>query len=194
MSGDDEFHDLVDRVRAGDEEAASAFVGRFGPELARTVRVRFAEPLLQSSVDTADICQSVLMDFFVRVRLGQYEFAAPQDLVRLLATMARHKLLNRARRAKRVHTVGGSDGFDPLATAAYAGESPSAVATAAELLEKAAGLLDADELKLAALRRAGKDWAEVAAVTGDTPEAARKRLARAADRVIERLGLRPEAS
>ena len=45
---------------------------------------------------------------------------------------------------------------------------------------------------LAEHRRAGRDWAAIASLTGDTPEAARKRLARAADRVCGQLGLRPE--
>lgn len=190
---DEGFEDLIRRVRLADEAAAAELVERFGPELRRVVRVRFAEPLLQSVVDSGDICQSVLLDFFVRARLGQYEFASPRDLARLLSTMARHKLLNHARRARAARVVRAGTGGDPLAGLPAGGESPSDAATAADLIERAASLLTQDEHRLAALRRAGRDWAEVAAATGDTPEAARKRLARAAERVLTQLGLRPEA-
>src|SRR4051812_41695982 len=99
MPVDAAFAGLLARVRAGDTDACRQLVEQYEPELRRVIRIRLCEPLLRSNVDTADICQSVLMDFFARVQLGQYEFSSPQDLVRLLLTMARHKLLNHARRA-----------------------------------------------------------------------------------------------
>ena len=45
-----------------------------------------------------DICQSVMGSFFYRAALGQYELEKPDDLVRLLVTMARNKLADQARR------------------------------------------------------------------------------------------------
>lgn len=188
---DAEFVALLAQVRHGDEPACGQFVARFGPELARVVRVRLVEPLLQAAVDTADICQSVLLDFFVRVRLGQYELAAPNDLVRLLTTMARHKLLNHVRRVRTGRVVRADD---QLALMPANDETPSATVMVADLIEKAAHLLTAEERQLAELRRAGQEWAAIAQVTGDSPESARKRLARALDRVCLQLGLRPEGA
>ena len=42
-----------------------------------------------------DIFQSVFRSFFVRTAAGQYDPADPAQLVRLLVTLARHKLASR---------------------------------------------------------------------------------------------------
>ena len=195
MVRDDVFDALLVRVRAGDETACNELVSQYGPEIRRVVRIRLREPLLRSTIDTTDILQSVLMDFFARVKLGQYEFDSPRDLVRLLMTMARHKLLNHARHArieKRTAPVGMGETGQWLGQVPDRAESPSAAIVGEELIEMARHLLTEEERVIAEHRRAGRDWNEIANLTGDTPEAARKRLARAIDRVFEILGLRPE--
>jgi RNA polymerase sigma factor (sigma-70 family) len=192
MADSGDFAELLQRVRAGDDTACAELMDKYGPELRRMVRVRLAEPLLQSTVDSADICQSVLLNFFVRVRLGAFEFDSPRDLLRLLTTMARHKLLNHVRRARTERVAGQPGSADWLATVPGRGESPSEAIATADLITRAGQLLTPAERVLAEHRRAGRDWAEIARLTGDTPEAARKRLGRAADRIVEQLGLQPE--
>src|SRR5262245_6285168 len=49
-------------------------------------------------LESSDICQSVLGSFFVRINLGQYSLNTPEQLVNLLATMARSKLAGQLRR------------------------------------------------------------------------------------------------
>jgi RNA polymerase sigma factor (sigma-70 family) len=193
----EEFADLLQRVRAGDEQACARLVEEFGPELRRVVRIRLAEPLLQSTLDTSDVCQSVLLDLFLRLRLGQYDFASPRDLVRLLVTMARHKLINHVRRARyerRAPQADAGRAGDQLTQVPDGGESPSTLVAGNELLQRARALLSAEEAALAEHRRAGRGWDEIARLTGDSPEAARKRLARAIDRVVQQLGLQAEPS
>ncbi len=46
-----------------------------------------------------------------------------------------------------------------------------------------------EERQLAEERADGLDWSQIAAKRGDSPEALRKRLARAIDRISEELGL-----
>ena len=99
MSGDDSFAQLLSRVRAGDAEAAEELVRRYEPTLRRMVHVRLVSDRLRRLFDAEDICQSVLASFFVRAALGQFELATPEDLLKLLATMARNKVVNKARRA-----------------------------------------------------------------------------------------------
>jgi len=98
MTPDDSFHDLVRRVQGGDEPAAAELVRRFGPALRRAVRTRLTDPELRRLLDSMDICQSVLASFFVRTAAGQFDLDGPEDLVKLLATMARNKLAGQARR------------------------------------------------------------------------------------------------
>ena len=92
------FVDLLERVRSGDQEAATLLVHQFEPELRRTVRVRLTDPRLRRFVDSADICQSVLANFFIRVRIGEFDLRQPDQLLHLLLTMARNKVLDKARR------------------------------------------------------------------------------------------------
>ena len=55
---------------------------------------------LRRSVDSIDICQSVLASFFVRAALCQYQIESPAQLVKLLVSMARNKLTDQMRHAR----------------------------------------------------------------------------------------------
>jgi DNA-binding CsgD family transcriptional regulator len=63
------------------------------------------------------------------------------------------------------------------------------VAAGRELLSAFRQRLTEEERQLADLRGQGYDWAEIAARVGGTPQARRKQLTRAADRVAQQLGL-----
>src|SRR5262249_62384788 len=92
----------------------------------------------------------------------------------------------RAARRDRGRVVGATAGRRDVA----AGEvSPSREVAARELLEEARRLLSPDERALLERREQGDDWAAIAAELGGSPDALRVRLARAVDRVAERLGL-----
>ncbi|MHC5539816.1 RNA polymerase sigma factor, partial [Singulisphaera rosea] len=96
MSDTETFQDLIGRVRAGEDTAAAELVRRFEPMVRRAARVRLADPRLGRVLDSMDICQSVMASFFVRAAMGQYELDTPDQLMRLLATMAKNKLANQA--------------------------------------------------------------------------------------------------
>ena len=107
MTPDHSFHDLVRRVRSGDDAAAAELVRHYGPALRRAVRARLTDRNLRRLLDSMDICQSVLASFFVRAAAGQYDLNAPGRLVRLLAAMARHKLLRQVGRLRADRRGGG---------------------------------------------------------------------------------------
>ena len=67
--------------------------------------------------------------------------------------------------------------------------SPSQEVSARELLQQFRNHLTPDEKQLAELRVLGYEWSEIAAQLGGSPEALRKRLARAVQRVARQLGL-----
>src|SRR5436190_14561840 len=92
------FTALIGRVRAGDPEAAAELVRQYEPQIRRIIRLRLTDPRLNRVLDSMDICQSVLANFFVRAAAGQFELDQPEQLLKLLATMARNKLLNQAKR------------------------------------------------------------------------------------------------
>jgi RNA polymerase sigma-70 factor (ECF subfamily) len=190
MESETSFRALLRRVRAGDAEAAAELVRQFEPAVRRAVRLRLTDPSfcrLQRVLDSVDICQSVLGNFFVRAALGQFDLETPRDLLGLLVTMAHNKLVDQARkRSNRLPVVGG--GLLPD-TVVDATAPPGDIVAGQELLQKFLGRLSAEERRLADLRAAGLSWSDVAAQTGLTPEAARKQLERAIRRVERDLGL-----
>jgi ECF sigma factor len=98
MSDDTAFAGFVRRIRAGDEQAARELVERYEPVIRREVKMRLRDPRLYRRLDWADICQSVLASFFVRAASGQYDLSQPDQLLRLLVVMTRHKLSKQERR------------------------------------------------------------------------------------------------
>ena len=191
MSEHGKFVDLVRRIRAGDELAAAELVRQYEPTIRRAVRFRLVDGRLGALLDSMDVCQSVLASFFVRAAAGAYELDRPEDLLRLLVTMARNKLASQARRQRadrrdlRRHAAGAPD---PGQLAA-ADASPSRAVAAAELLHEARRRLTTEERQLAEWRQQGRAWDDIAAELGASPVALRKKLSRALDRVSRELGL-----
>jgi hypothetical protein len=85
MSVDPSFHDLIRRVRARDEQAAEELLRRYEPVVRVAVRVRLTDPNLRRWLDSMDICQSIFLNFFVRVASGQLQLETPSILRPLLA-------------------------------------------------------------------------------------------------------------
>jgi RNA polymerase sigma factor (sigma-70 family) len=191
MSDSNPFHDLIRRVRAGDQQAATELVRRYEPAICRAVRVRLVDTRLQRLFDSMDICQSVLGSFFVRAALGEYELDQPEQLLKLLVRMARNKLADAAKKqgaACRDRRRDTTDSVDTKNCACPSG-SPSQEVAGRELLERFRERLSADERQLADKRASGRAWGDIAAEHGSTTEALRKQLARAVDRVAHQLGL-----
>jgi RNA polymerase sigma-70 factor (ECF subfamily) len=190
MSEAQAFRDLIQRVRGGDEDAATEIVQRYESTIRMAIRVRLDQSDLRRLLDSMDICQSVLANFFVRAASGQFELETPEQLVKLLVTMARNKLINHAnqqRAARRDYRR--REGSPEDKQVAGAGPSPSRVATYRELLDVVRSRLSEEERQLADLRGQGLSWAEIAAQLGENADALRFRLNRALDRVAQDLRL-----
>jgi RNA polymerase sigma-70 factor (ECF subfamily) len=191
MAEPDPFHDLIQRVRAGDQQAAAELVRRYEPAIRRAVRIRTVDRRLQTLFDSMDICQSVLGSFFVRVALGEYELGNAEQLLKLLMRMARNKAADAAKKERaacrdyrRAESLGTRD-------FARSDSSPSEVVAGRELLEEVRRRLTPDERQLAEQRTLGRSWAEIAVEHGSNADALRIRLARAMDRITRELGIEP---
>jgi RNA polymerase sigma-70 factor (ECF subfamily) len=191
MSEASDFEDLIRRVRAGDEAAAAELVRRYEPAIRRAVRIRLADTRLARAFDSMDVCQSVLASFFVRAALGQYELNTPDQLLKLLATMVRHKLADQVdrERAECRDNRRVEEGSAETREVVSAASSPSRQVAARELLQEVQRRLSPEERQLVEMRNQGLDWAAIAARLGGSPGALRKRLARATERLAQELGL-----
>jgi RNA polymerase sigma-70 factor (ECF subfamily) len=183
------FADFVRRVRAGDPDAAVELVRQYEPAMRRAVRIHLEAAGLRRLFDSQDVCQSVFGSFFVRAALGQYDLDRPQQLLALLTAIARNKSIDQARRhapERRVHSHQALPETDALPAA---GPSPSQAVAFDEMLRQFRERLNPAERYLADQRAAGRAWDELAAELGVGPEALRKQLARAIDRVAGALGV-----
>ena len=191
MAEPSEFEDLIRRVRDRDEVAATELVRRYEGAIRRVSRIHMRDARLRRTLDSMDICQSVLASFFVRAALGQYELRTPEQLLRLLASIARNKVTNQANRQiaqRRDHRRDIAIGDDAGQLPGRASD-PSEQASAKELLQKVRDQLDPEECHLAEQRALGRGWTELAEELGSTAQALRKKLSRAVDRVLSELGL-----
>jgi RNA polymerase sigma factor (sigma-70 family) len=184
---------LLRRVRAGDQEAAAALTRQVEPELRKAVRLRLAGLRLERFLDPTDVCQSVLTSLFSGIAAGRFALDEPKQLLKLLATMARNQVRDearkhRARRRDRRRTEDAS-AEHCLAGVLDAGPTPSKIVGGQELVQEIYRRLSPGERYLAEQRVLGRTWAALGAELNESPEALRKRLARAVREVSRQLGL-----
>jgi RNA polymerase sigma-70 factor (ECF subfamily) len=191
MDGLVSFRELLERARAGDADAIGELVRTYEPAIRRAVRLRMLDERLRRTCDSVDVCQSVLGSFFVRAALGEYELNTPDDLVRLLVSMARNKMADQTRKAQAACRDFRRIEAGEVVWAEVPGTSatPSAEVAYAELLREFNRRLTDEERVLAEQRRQGRAWVDLAVERGTTPDALRKQLNRAAERVAGELGL-----
>lgn len=185
----DGFLGLIRRVRQGEELASEELVRTYGDQIRRIVRVRIGHSHLRRVVDSEDICQSVMANFLLRATAGEFELETPDQLFKLLVTMARNKLTNKfeyyqaARRDGRRNEAAGIS----LRETPGDQETPSVILVRDELVKRIRSLLTEEERELLDRRTAGESWPEIAAAMGDSAERLRKRLERATQRVANQL-------
>ncbi|MEI8382352.1 MAG: sigma-70 family RNA polymerase sigma factor [Planctomycetota bacterium] len=180
------------QIERGDESAAAELVRMYLPEIRRAVRVRLTDPRLRRVLDSADVCQSVFANFFLRVSLGEYDLDHPEDLAALLIAMARNKLLDQVRRLqsqKRDQRRMVVDGDQAMQGVVDSGDTPSRVVADRDLMAEVRRRMSAEEQQLADLRAAGLDWNEIAQQLNGNADSLRKKLTRAVDRITQELGL-----
>jgi RNA polymerase sigma-70 factor (ECF subfamily) len=92
----DDFHELMDHVLMGSEEAAQELVELYGPAVLRAVRRRL-NSRLRSKFDSDDFVQDVWASFFADPpRMNT--FRSPDDLAGFLAVLARNKVVDVVRK------------------------------------------------------------------------------------------------
>ena len=194
MAADLSFVEFIQRIRAGDAQAAADLVKKYEAVIRMEVRAQLTDSRLRRLFDSMDICQSVLGSFLIRAAAGQYEMEEPRQLVGLLVAMTRNKVAFQARKQRaqrRDHRR--NEGIQPEAMEHPGREqSPSQIVGGKELLEEFRKRLNEEERRLAELRAENKPWEEIAGLMGGTAQARRKQLERAVSRVAQELKIEEE--
>jgi RNA polymerase sigma factor (sigma-70 family) len=180
-----DFTDFLRRIRAGDNAAAIELVRRYEPLIRREIRMRIGDDRLNRAFDSADVSQSVFASFFSRAASGEYELEHPEQLARLLVSMARNRLVSRIRRERRLVRDMRRLAAEPnsLEGVTDGRPSPSALIVRQEELEFLKTALTDEEHQIFDLRKAGLSWDEVAAQLGGSGQARRMQLSRGLDRL-----------
>ena len=116
------FAELLERVRAGDDDAATEMFRTYEPHVKSLVRSLMRIESLRRVADPSDVYQSVMASFFIRAALGQYDITDPGKLMALLKRMAKNKVADLLRSpGQRVSIVPvvapGLSGVEPAETA-----------------------------------------------------------------------------
>ena len=179
--------DLTDRLGRGDSAALGELWERFGPQLRRRARTRLRQLGIASQTESMDICNDVLTDL---ARRGELIVDNPDGLVAYLmraidlqATDVLRGLGRHCRDFRR--TQSPPDGFDASAE----DSTPSVMLIRREILSAVATRLGSDDAAIVDYVVQGRDWNEIAALTGLAPDTARMRLRRAVARTRDELKL-----
>ncbi|MCC9608009.1 sigma-70 family RNA polymerase sigma factor [Blastopirellula sp. JC732] len=186
-----EFSELLERLKNGDEAAAAELARKFENEVRRFIRFRLTSPSVRRMVDSLDIYQSVLIKFFTGFDQGDFRLEDPEELRRLLLTMARNKIVDHARRhhagRRDARRISGDEAA--LNLVADSNETPSRIVETDEILHALEDRLSEDDRVLLHKKLSGYGWTDLAEEMGTNPDALRKRLTRAIDRAASQLGL-----
>jgi RNA polymerase sigma factor (sigma-70 family) len=188
------FHDLIQRLRRGDCDAAQTLVDQYGGAIRREIRFSLLDSRLRRVVSESDLCQSVIAEFIVGLYAGKYEFESPESLGGLLRTIARCRVAAAARfwRSKKRDVRQQVDlGSQMARLPSMSNATPSQIVAHRELLSEVRRRLDPRDAKILQWRQQGKSWAEIAADVGDGSSAGaiRKRYERAINRLADDLGI-----
>lgn len=160
-------HSLLRRVKAGEEDAATALYVRYADHLRSLARAQ-SSPALAARLDPDDIVQSVFRTFFRRASSDGYDVPEGDDLWKLFLVIALRKIRNAAnhhRAAKRDvrHTVRMGEEHDGPSRE---GGDQSSLAVLQMVLREALDRLPDAARQIVQLRIEGHEVAEIAERTG----------------------------
>jgi RNA polymerase sigma factor (sigma-70 family) len=160
--GQTDFATLLHQLRGGSEAAAWELVERYGDHILRAVRRRLTCEI-RSKFDSADFVQAVWASFFAcSHRMKQ--IASPEELMALLSTIARNKVISELRRrlSSRKRNVRLEVPIGNCEPAAAGGVTPSAFAIARERWHALVDDQPSHYRQVVSLRLAGHTQAEIA--------------------------------
>jgi len=178
-----DFAELVTRAQQGDADAMERLLKDYGDAIQREIRFCLLDQRLRRVVGESDVYQSVIAQFALKLREGQYHFDAPGDLVGLLKTMARTHVarLTRFWQARR-RDLRKDTGLDADGVAEMPAHDPtvSSVVARVELLEQALASLSERDRQILDWRQDDVAWPEIARrLNAPNAEALRKQHERA---------------
>ena len=184
MPSTESFDGLINKLQAGDDDAAARVFNRFARRIVGLARQQL-HAALRSKVDPEDVLQSVFRSFFNRQRAGRFSIESWDSLWGILMVMTLRKCRRRiayyrarrrdAQREKSWEEHPDADG-DP---ALFAREpTPSEAAMLIEIVGRLMSGLPEEDRAVLTLHLQGCTIAEIKAQTGRAMRTIRRILAR----------------
>lgn len=170
------FAQLVTKARNGSEDAARELIEKYEGHVLRAVRCKMAKAM-RSKFDSEDFVQAVWQSVFCN-RDARLTADTPEKFIKLLAVIARNKVLDEQRR--RLDTLKHDLSRESLYEdgAAQVTSTPSQIFIATETLEQLLANEPAHYQEVVRLRAQGCTQGEIAKRTGMAERTVRRVLAR----------------
>ena len=184
------FSDVMNRLRDGDEAVVNWFVQQYEPEIRRLIRIRLNGTTLRRTMDSVDICQTTFVKFLNQLASTDLDLQTPSDLSKLLFTIAQNNLRDEIRKSntkRRGQGVQFVKEQDVLPLIEDHKTSPSEIVADRDHWENVKKQMTETEQKLVEQRAMGHDWKSLAAQFDSTPAALRRRLDRLRARLLNQL-------
>ena len=190
MSGEQSsFQELLTRVNEGSQEAAWQLIERYGSHIRAVVRRRM-HPSLRTFLDSEDFVQSV-WGSLVRIGPRLTDIDHPEQLVALMAKIARNKVIDEVRRRTKTEKHRVTHQMPPedfakskIVTIQYEQPTPSQFAVARERWEFILKGETETAKRVVELRLGGRTYVEIASELGINERTVRRTI----DRLIARGG------
>ena len=190
MLQNQDFSDVMNRLRDGDEAVVNWFVQQYEPEIRRLIRIRLNGTTLRRTMDSVDICQTTFVKFLNQLASTDLDLQTPSDLSKLLFTIAQNNLRDEIRKSntkRRGQGVQFVKEQDVLPLIEDHKTSPSEIVADRDHWENVKKQMTETEQKLVEQRAMGHDWKSLAAQFDSTPAALRRRLDRLRARLLNQL-------
>ena len=89
---ENEFAELMARVRLGDNRALATLISLYEPDIRRTAHILLGRAM-RSSLDPSDLVQSVHLQLILSLKQKNLVIGSPEQLRSLAVTLLRHRLI-----------------------------------------------------------------------------------------------------
>ena len=161
----DTLGELLAQLERGEVAAVGNLVETYAPFLRAVVRTQLSDRL-RAKFDSLDVVQSVWVQVVGQLRRDAWRVNDESHLRALLVTIARRRLVTRARRCARRPDDAHAGDAEWAAVEDVRHDAPDAAATAADLWNRMLALTPPEHRAILTLRREGLPLAEIAARTG----------------------------
>ncbi len=184
-----EFAQLLEKARAGDEEALTRLVEQYEPKVRIVARVLLG-PALRPYLDSVDVVQSVHRSLLAGLQVGKFDLSSPAALVALAVTMLRRKVARQWRHLRKQQRLSDPDKsedtrIDPLDARPGSTPDPAEEVAFHDAAGKLYEQLGETEQQMLDLRLQGFSTDEIAQKLGLHPIALRVRFSRLRKRLEE---------